>query len=208
MTRTNESSDMKLEITGRHLKVTPALRTFAREKLEKIRRLVDGSLEIHVILTVEKHRHAAEILVHGRHLGLSASEVTQDMYTSIGECVDKLETQARRHKEKHTTRRRRAAALSEAPEDLPAPEKARTSRTPSAPPAARRRKATDDADEDGLQIVRTPMPRPNPMSVAEAAVQVMETDLGFIVFRNDRSRSINILYRRKDGRFGLIEPEG
>ena len=205
MTPTNENSDMKLEITGRHVKITPALRTFAREKLEKIRRLIDGALDIHVILTVEKHRHSAEILVHGRHLGLSAREVTQDMYTSIGECVEKLEAQARKQKEKFTTRRRRAAALSEPPVEPPSvPERPKSSRAPA---AARRRKASDGADADGLQIVRTAMPRRKPMSVEEAAVQVMETELGFIVFRNDRSQSINILYRRKDGRLGLIEPE-
>ncbi len=74
---------MKLEMTGRHVAVTPALKTFTREKLAKLGRWIDDLAEIHVILTVEKHRHIAEIVAHGRHVQLSAREVTADMYTSI-----------------------------------------------------------------------------------------------------------------------------
>ncbi|HXI02003.1 MAG TPA: ribosome-associated translation inhibitor RaiA, partial [Candidatus Saccharimonadales bacterium] len=117
MSRTAESRTMKLEITGRHVKVTPALKTMAKEKLAKIRKLLDGPLECHVVLTVEKHRHAAEIVVRGRSVTLSAREVTDDMYTSIGECAEKLETQARKRKEKYATRRRRPVPVGDgAPE--------------------------------------------------------------------------------------------
>jgi len=74
---------MTIEITGRKIEVTPALRSFTEKKLKKLDRLVDGINEAHVILTVEKHRHTAEILVKSRLARLSGSETTNDLYASI-----------------------------------------------------------------------------------------------------------------------------
>ena len=207
MSRTPEDPNLNLEITGRHVKVTSALRTFTAEKLAKIRRLVDGPLEFHVILTVEKHRHAAEIVTHGRNLSLSAREITQDMYSSIGECVEKLESQARKHKEKYSARRRRAGS----PKKADQPSRSSSDDGANATPSARKRKAQTAVsahDPDAApRIIRTAMRRRKPMSVEEAALEVMDTDVGFVVFRNDRSQRINVLYRRKNGSFGLIDPE-
>jgi putative sigma-54 modulation protein len=199
VSRPAEDQSLNLEITGRHLKVTPALRAFAGEKLAKIRRLVDGPLEFHVILTVEKHRHAAEIVAHGRNLNLSAREITQDMYTSIGECVEKLESQARKHKEKYATRRRRANSPKAANPDEEATASARKSKA----------RAVDRSHDPDFapRITRSGMRRRKPMSVEEAVLEVMDTDASFVVFRNDRSQKVNVLYRRKDGSFGLIDPE-
>ena len=208
MTRTAEKQTGEIEFTGRHVKVTPALKTFAKEKLARIRRLMDGPLELHVILTVEKHRHVAEIVAHGRNLSLSAKEETQDMYSSIGECIDKLETQARKHKEKLATRRRKSAPAREPEAPDPAGRTGRATTARRAGTRRRKKPAESDDNDAAPRIVRTAMARRKPMSVEEAALHVMDTDLGFIVFRNDESQAINVLFRRDDGSFGLIEPEG
>src|SRR5437867_5816967 len=180
---------MKLVLTGRHVDVTPALKTFTREKLKKLSNLIDDLGEVHVILTVEKHRHTAEVVAHGRHLSLSARGVTADMYSSIGECIERLERQAKKHRAKFATKRRRAA---------PRPGSATPKSTPEG-----------GVDRDGRQrIVRTETFSKKPMSVEEAALQVKGSDFEFFVFRNERSREVNVLYRRKDGSLGLIEPEG
>ena len=91
---------MKIEITGRHIDVTPALKEHAEEKLGKLERLLDATAEAHVVLSISRHRHIAEIQVKAGHLVLSGTEETGDLYASIGEVVDKLERQALRHKEK------------------------------------------------------------------------------------------------------------
>ena len=99
---------IQLDITGRHVDVTPALREFAEEKLSKLERLLEGPLEAHVVLIIEKHRHIAEIQVKSRSAVFSGSEETGDLYASIGEVVDKLERQAQKHKEKrHDHKHRR-----------------------------------------------------------------------------------------------------
>lgn len=197
---------MKLEMTGRHVNVTPALRTFTREKIAKIGKWVGERTEIHIILTVEKHRHIAEIVVRGKNLKLSAREVTADMYSSIGECVEKLERQAKKHKEKLETRRRRSAASG------PVPSAEATYgaavRAPRGRAGSGRRSQLDGLDGDGApRIVRTETFSKKPMSVEEAALQVRQSDLEFVVFRNERSQEVNVLYRRRDGSLGLIEPE-
>ena len=91
---------MKVEITGRQIDVTPALKEHAEEKLSKLERLLDGTAEAHVVLSISRHRHIAEIQVKAGQLVLSGTEETGDLYASIGEVVDKLERQALRHKEK------------------------------------------------------------------------------------------------------------
>jgi putative sigma-54 modulation protein len=197
---------MKLEITGRHVAVTPALKTFTAEKLAKLGRWIDDLAEIHVVLTVEKHRHIAEIIAHGNHLKLSAREVTADMYTSIGECLEKLERQARKQKEKHTTKRRRSPAPASLAVPEPGPEPPRRARRRRARPGVGARASR--LDGDGLpRIVRSQTFSKKPMSVEEAALQVSQSDIEFVVFRNERSEEVNVLYRRKDGSLGLIEPE-
>ena len=76
---------MNLFITGRHIEITPALKEFAEDKLRKLERLLDGPLEIHVVLGIEKHRHMAEIQVRSRTALLSGTQETGDLYASIGE---------------------------------------------------------------------------------------------------------------------------
>ena len=89
-----------LDITGRHVDVTPALREFAEEKLSKIERLLDGAVEAHLVLMIEKHRHVAEIQIKSKTGIFSAHMETGDLYASIGEVADKLERQVLKHKEK------------------------------------------------------------------------------------------------------------
>ncbi len=99
---------MKIDITGRQTDVTPALRQFAEEKLQKLRKLLEDPIEAHVVLSIMKHRHIAEIQIKSRSVVLSGTEETTDLYASIGEVVDKLERQALKHKEKiHDHKHRR-----------------------------------------------------------------------------------------------------
>ena len=90
----------QLDITGRNVEITPALRDHAEEKLAKLDKVLDGELDIHVVLGIEKHRHYAEIQVKSRTGVFSGKEETGDLYASIGEVADKLERQALKHKEK------------------------------------------------------------------------------------------------------------
>jgi len=186
---------MKLDITGRHIDITPAIRDFTRDKLSKLEKWIDEVLEAHVVLFVEKHRHTAEVVVKGRHHVFTGTDETGDMYASIGNVVEKIEKQARRQKDKVSGRRKHVKS-----------------------PARRAGMAasTDAADgTDGASAMPRGAPRiirnsdipMKPMSVEDAAMQFTGSDREFLVYRDARSQRISVMYRRKDGNLGLIEPE-
>src|SRR5262252_9309313 len=98
---------MSVDITGRHIEVTEPLRKFATDRLDRLRGIIDEILEVHFILTVEKHqRHVAEVNIKTRRDFHHAQEVSADMYTSIAAVLDKVEKQILKHKERNVTRKR------------------------------------------------------------------------------------------------------
>ena len=183
---------MRIEITGRQIEVTPALREFATDKLRKLEKLLGGPLDVHVVLAIEKHRHMAEIQVKSRTAVLSGTEETEDLYASISEVVDKLERQALRHKEKVTGRKRRegiraadAAAVLEGD-------------GPSAP-------ETDD--ELPTRIIRSERYRLKPLTPEDAVLELDATGEELLVYRDADTYRVNVVFRRKDGNFDLVDPE-
>jgi len=187
---------MKLDITGRHIEITPAIRDFTKDKLSKLERWIDDVMEAHVVLCVEKHRHQAEVVVKGRHHTYTGTEETGDMYVSIGNVVEKIEKQARRLKEKAVTRRKHSRSTKEAVQMLPAA------------PSTNGNRAAEPAPARAPRVIRSNDYRMKPMSREDAVLEFRDSDREFLVFRDARSQRIKVMYRRKDGNLGLIEPEG
>jgi putative sigma-54 modulation protein len=186
---------MNIEITGRHVEITPALREFAEEKLRKLERLLDEPIEVHVVLGVEKHRHMAEIQVTSRAATLTGNVETGDLYTSIGEVVDKIERQALKHKEKwHDHKHRRGVKGAE----LPAAE---------AGSGSDGRPAITGGGDGGPRIVRTPSYRLKPLSTEDAVLELEDSGQEILVFRDAETSRLTVVYRRTNGDYGLIEPE-
>ncbi|HZI92969.1 MAG TPA: ribosome-associated translation inhibitor RaiA [Patescibacteria group bacterium] len=186
---------MKLDITGRNIEITPAIRDFTQEKLSKLDKWLDEVDEAHVVLFVEKHRHKAEIVVKGRHHTLAGTDETGDMFASIGNAVEKIEKQARREKDKDSGRRKHAKSTARISEIVePAPEGSDDGHR-----AARRRPRVIRSNDDFKM---------KPMSVEDATMQFVDSEREFLVYRDARSQRISVMYRRKDGHLGLIEPEG
>jgi len=186
---------MQVHITGRQVAITPALRKFTEEKLGKLEKLLGGSIEAHVVLAVEKRRQRAEIQVKSRSALLAGDRETDDLYASIGEVILKLERQALKHKEKLTHHKKRDGRRVPAP--LPAPERSGRAR------AARR---TDGATA-GPQILPSDRYRLKPLSAEDAAMELESGGGDLLVYRDDQTYRVNVVYRRKDGNFGLVDPE-
>ena len=204
---------MRAHFTGRHVEVTPALETFGRERLAKLQKFLPPIIEAHVILSVEKYRHRAEVNLHTRHGVLSGTTETGDMYSSLSLVFEKLERQARRRKEKITSSKRRGRGLEPAEaalETLVAGQESGRGRAPGSgrPPASRRRRepGQDSGGTRAPRVVRTESVELKPMSIEDAVLQIQDTEHGFLVFRNARSQRVNVVYRRGDGRYAVIEP--
>jgi putative sigma-54 modulation protein len=184
---------MSVDITGRHIEITEPLRKFVTDRIERIRGVVvDEILEVHCILTVEKHqRHLAELNIKTRHEFYNGEEVSTDMYTSIATVIDKVEKQILKNKERNVTRKRH-------------------NNNPKGGEAVTM--ATVIEIEEALgerlpRIIRNHQVAAKPMSVDDAAVQVGGSETEFLVFRNAQTERLNVVYKRKDGNIGWIEPE-
>ena len=177
---------MQLRVKGRGVEVTDAIRSYAEKRLGKLeRQLPDPRIELE--LSAEhnpsiKAQHVAEATVWTKGPVLRARESSSDMRASIDQLVDKLERQVTRYREKRRPRR-----------------------------PGRRAKVRDEgipmSEGDEPRIVKTKQFAVKPMSAEEAVLQLELVGHDFFVFRNAESSEISVVYRRRDGGYGLIEPE-
>jgi putative sigma-54 modulation protein len=186
---------MKVDFAGRNIVVPETLKVLTQRRLKKIERFLDDILEVHVILGVEKHRHSAEVALSGRWVKLNGVAVGDDLRSALGQALDKIEMQSRRHKEKLKKGRRRIGqrALLRTVKSAPTEEELAL-----AAEAGR-------SDGDSPRVVRASRMTFKPMSVEEAALQVSRSQASFLVFRNARTDQVSVLYKRDDGQLGLIE---
>ena len=181
---------MRIAVTFRHVPPTPALRAYAEEKLERVRKYLRRPTDAHVILSVAKERHVAEITLQADHVTMFAQEETHDLYSAIDLALDKLEHQAQKLKAKRRSHKGPAASRRE------------SRAIDEAPPARKDRRAGQP------EVVRGEEVFAEPMSLEEAVEQLRRSRDEVLVFRNAASQGLAVLYRRRDGKFGLIEPEG
>jgi putative sigma-54 modulation protein len=170
---------MQVNVTFRNTKPTDGLREHAIEKVERASKFMHRPIDAHVILSVVKRRHIAEVLVAGKNLNLTAKEETGDLYSAIDLAVSKLERQAKKHAGKVKSHKGISST--------------------SAPPPL--------AASKPLNLPRTRKVAVKAMSVEDAAAEFDRADAEFFFFENAASGALLMIYRRKDGKFGLIEPE-
>lgn len=178
---------MKVEITGRHVVITAAIRSYILKRLRKFDKLCGDDTSFHVIIDVEKERHTAEILLKSRLLDLAGKGETGDMYSSIVRAIEKLERQAI-HSKTRLIDGKRQNVKGRAAEETYGPPESAGGRRPRRPAAIK---------EENLPG--------KPLAVEDAVTQLGESEYPFVAFKNVESGSMNILYRRKDGSLGLIQ---
>jgi putative sigma-54 modulation protein len=189
---------MDVEITGRHIVITPAIRAYVMKRLRKFDKFFGADASFHVIIDVEKERHTAEILLKSKLLNLTGKGETGDMYSSIVRAVEKLERQAIKNKSRLIeTKRQKAKAHSVAEKSGVS-----VSRVRARP---LRRPAREEETPSGATTVQEEDMPPTAMAVEDAVTELERSEYPFVVFRNLASGSVNILYRRKDGLLGLIQ---
>ncbi|CAH2030700.1 ribosome hibernation-promoting factor, HPF/YfiA family [Trichlorobacter ammonificans] len=179
---------MQVITTFRHMEQSEALKAYAEEKLERVTKYIDEPITAQVYFTVEKIRHIVEIVINARGITTKASEATSDMYAAVDMVLDKIERQLKRYKEKLKDHKPGANG---------------NGRTVS--------KKILQAESLEAQpepvVITTKTETAKPMAVEEAVMQMDLLHKDFLVFSDARSGEINVLYRRKDGNFGLIEPQ-
>lgn len=174
---------MQTSVTFKNLDPSDHIKSYVSDKLNRFDKYLYNPAEANVVLSVEKFRHIAEINIVGDRLNVNGKEETEDMYSAIDMTLDKLEKQIKKNKEKFRERRSgkgktRGAMLDEA----------------------------IAAEEDNEKQVIIKNIDFKPMDTDEAVLQMELGNNNFMVFTNARSGLVNVIYRRKDGHYGLIQP--
>jgi putative sigma-54 modulation protein len=185
-----KDAKMQVIVTGRKMNVTPALRNYAEQKARRITKHIERVIEAHIVLSVEKYRHKAEVTINANGFIIHGEEVTGDMYSSIDQVMDKLESQIKKYKARLTRKGRLRRVESRGKlwdEGEPAEEL--------------------EEEVDRPKIIRKRGFAVKPMSPEEAVMQMELLGEDLLVYRNSISNEVNVVYRRKDGNIGLIEPD-
>lgn len=177
---------MKFSIIGKNIAVTDALNDAVVKKLGKLGRYFNTDVEAQVTLSVQKNRHIIEVTIPFNGVILRGEESTEDMYMSIDRVLDKLEKQILKYRTR-LERRQKESSLKSI--DVSGKEEEGV------------------ADDYSPEIVRTKRFAIKPMPVDEAVMQMDLLGHSFFVFLNSETEEVNVVYKRKDGRYGLIEPE-
>jgi putative sigma-54 modulation protein len=180
---------MQIAVTFKHMEVSQPVRSYVEEKLARVKKYIEEPIDAMVVLSVEKKiRHSAEVTLVAKGVTIKGSEETNDMYAAIDAVVDKIERQLKRYKEKLKNHK------------------------PSAGGRERQVQKTVLAAEsidEGQEpvIIQTRSFPVKPMAVEEAVMQMDLLNKEFLVFTDAATEEINVVYRRKDGNYGLIVPQ-
>jgi putative sigma-54 modulation protein len=178
---------MNIALTFKNFEPSDHLRRYAERRFRKLERFLRNGegADMTVVLTVDKFRHKADVQLTGDDISISAEEQSSDMYATVDLVQDKLETRLKKHNDRLREKRRESSHRG--PADARSPETA------------------DGTDVAGAVIV-TEHVEPKPMYADEAALQLGQRDDVVLIFLNAETERINVLYRRKEGGFGLIDP--
>jgi putative sigma-54 modulation protein len=181
---------MQIAVTFRHMESSDAVRSYVEEKLARVKKYIDEPIDAQVVLSVQKKiNNRAEVTMVAKGLTMKSAENKDDMYAAIDLMVDKIERQLKRYKEKLKRHKGSSGA------------QRRVEKTVIAAPSV-------DEGDGNPEIIRSNSFFVKPMSVEEAVMQMDLLDKDFLVFTDDRSEEMNVVYRRKDGNYGLIVPQG
>jgi putative sigma-54 modulation protein len=178
---------LKIEFTGRQTEVPAEIRRLAERKLLKLTRVLPGITSAHVTVAADKHRQIAEVSIRSKRLDLTAQQASSDLGASLSAVMERLTRQVQRHLGRLRERKREGR------------DRARV-----AGGSERRRGGGGDGQATVVKSRRAPV---KPMTLEEAAQEVGSRGEGVVVFRDATTERMSVLFRRRDGRLGLIEPE-
>ncbi len=172
---------MQIRFSGKHMEVTPALREYATTKLQKLERFFTHVQDVHVVESITRNQHIVEVTLNADGTVIRAEERSDDMYASIDLVADKLERQLKKFKERHEHKRGGQGGV--LPAETPEP-----------------------TENEYPSILRTKKFPVKPMDPEDAAMEMELVGHDFFVFLDANSNKVNVIYKRRDGNYGLIEP--
>lgn len=202
-----QTENLPITVTGRHVMVTDAMKEYAKEKLAKIQRYKTRLIDIHVTMDIQKLQHIVNIELKVNDFQIKSTAVSDDMYASIDKAADRIQTQVRRYKDRLNERHAKGlhsvdmeVNVIRRPEEIEVLD------------------VNDQIEEESRRLIEEEL-RPHevvskekrPLKTLTTDEAVMKMELSgdiFLVYRAEEDQKIKVIYRRKDGNYGLIQPEG
>lgn len=180
---------MQIDYVGRNVQLTDDIRSYTESKMARAARFLEEPMEIRLVLEEKGHRRIADLQIHHKFGALQAEEESSDLRDAIHEVIEKIEKQARRSRKKFLDKRRRGGrrVAMEWPVEVVA--------------------KGSVGGEQSPRVVKTSTLSIKPMSLDEAALRLESAKNDFIVFRDADHGRVNVLYKRRDGDYGLVTPE-
>lgn len=172
---------MKTTIVARKMDLTDGIKDYVEKKLSKLDKFFDDDSEAKITMSVEKNRKKIEATIYSRDTIYRVEAITSDMYVTMDKIIDDMERQIRKHKTRLEKRLKKGAFA-----DLGIYN-------------------ADDDEEKEFKIIKTKSFTAKPMSSEEAILQMNLLGHSFFVFKNSETEQNNIVYKRKDGNYGIIE---
>lgn len=176
---------MKLNLKGKNVQITDGIKEYAEKRFQKLDKYFDKEFEVNATLSVVKDIHKIDVILPLSGFVIKGEEKTRDMYTAIDSVVDKIERQIRKYK---TRINRKGRLIDPKDQYVPATEE-------------------KDLEMEIPKIVKTKRFPVKPMNQEEAVLQIGLLDHSFFVFLNGDTNEVNVIYKRNDGQYGLIEPD-
>ncbi len=187
---------MQVKVSGRHVEISDALRSHLDSRLAKLKSHFERVIDVNVVLSVEKHRHIAEITVHANGLRIHGKESSDDMYGSVDAVVEKLDRQIEKYKTRiKDYQPRKAAARKEVQHNVIQMQEAESGN------------GNGGGATPKHHVVKHEKLDMKPMMVEEAVLQLELANDSFLMFTNAETHQVNVLYPLADGNYGLLEPE-
>ncbi|MCK5825640.1 MAG: ribosome-associated translation inhibitor RaiA [Desulfuromusa sp.] len=181
---------MQIAVTFRHMESSDAIRNYVEDKLSRVKKYIDEPIDAQVVLSIQKKiNHRAEVTMVAKGLTMKSTESKEDMYAAIDLMVDKIERQLKRHKDKLKRHKGDSGIRRQLGKTVFSA-------------------ASVDAENEAPEIIRSHSFSVKPMSVEEAVLQMDLLDKEFLAFTDDNTAEMHVVYRRKDGNYGLIVPQG
>jgi putative sigma-54 modulation protein len=196
---------MQFAVTFRHMEPTDALKSYARERMERVRKYLPDPISCHVVFSTERHNHRIDVTFQLHNgLAVAGTETTENMYSSIDLVIAKIERQVRKYKGKLEGMKARPHAVQPLPWSHSIVSEAfdGTNGETNGHAAA---SAPDLQPSPEFKVVKTEKFHAQPMSVSDAIVQMNLLHESFLVFRSEPDGRVAVVYKRDEGGYGLIE---
>jgi putative sigma-54 modulation protein len=177
---------MQISLTFRNTEPEDWLKEHVQKRLLKLKKYIDKPSETNVILSVEKFRNVAEVNLSGKGINLNGKEEAKEMVIAVDNVIDKIERQLKKHKDKIRNRKENTSINEKVIMDELSSE-------------------SYEEDEDQPKIVEVIKTTLKPMSVDDAIMEIEDTKDRFVIYRDSSSERMNVIYRREDGNYILIE---